>query len=118
MLVLRLKPYIRAMEKIGFDDDGMRGVERDIAANPLAHPVIRGLKGVRKARFARPGTGKRGGGRVVYYLALSPDRLFMLTAYPKSRDENESIESACGARLESGRRPGRSLRGNGRLPSR
>lgn len=35
-------------------------MEDAIAANPEAHPVIPGTKGVRKARWLRPGMGKRG----------------------------------------------------------
>ena len=69
MLVVRLRPYIRAMSKMGFNDAGMREVEAAIAADPQVHPMIRGLKGVRKARFARPGGGKSGGGRAVCYVA-------------------------------------------------
>ncbi len=70
----------------------MRAIELGIAAAPLVHPVVRGLKGVRKARIALPGRGKRGGGRVIYYLKLSPDILFMLTAYGKN--EQDDLTSA------------------------
>jgi hypothetical protein len=35
--------------------------------------MIRGLKGARKARIQRSGMGKRGGGRVVYYVQLGTD---------------------------------------------
>jgi len=91
MLVVRLKPYLRAMGRLGFDDAGMRGIEAAILAAPRAHPMIRGLRGVRKARFARPGSGKSGGGRVIYYVALSPDRLFMMAAY--SKNERDDLSS-------------------------
>jgi len=90
MLVVRLKPYLRAMERMGFTQTGMRAVEDAIAAAPNAHPVIAGLRGVRKARLARPGGGKRGGGRAIYYIAISPDRMFMMTAYPKNERDDLS----------------------------
>ena len=90
MLVVRLKPYLRAMSRMGIDDAGMRAIETAILSAPHAQPVIRGLKGVRKARFARAGGGKSGGGRVIYYLAVSPDRLFMMTAYAKSERDDLS----------------------------
>ena len=92
MRVIRLKPYLRAMQRMGFDDASMREVEAMILAAPEAHPVIQGLRGVRKARFARPGRGKSGGGRAIYYLALLPDRLFMMTAYPKNERDDLSAD--------------------------
>jgi len=75
---------------MGFDDAAMRAIERTILAAPEAYPMLRGLRGVRKARFARPGGGKSGGGRAIYYVALSPDRLFMMTAYPKNERDDLS----------------------------
>jgi hypothetical protein len=84
MKVLRLKPYLRACKAFELSDDAMRDIELSIAAAPLAHPIIKGLRGARKARIALSGRGKRGGGRVVYYVVLSPARLYMLTAYAKN----------------------------------
>lgn len=75
---------------MGFDEPAMQEVEASILAAPEAHPMIRGLRGVRKARFARPGGGKSGGGRAIYYIALSPDRLFMMTAYSKNERDDLS----------------------------
>jgi len=53
--------------------------EAQIAADPLAWPVIQGTGGARKARVAKTGRGKSGGARVVYFYAASPDHLFLLT---------------------------------------
>ena len=92
MKVVRLSPYVKAMDRMGLSDRDMRQVEASIMIAPQAHPVIRGLKGVRKARFARPGTGKSGGGRAIYYLAVSPGTLFMLTAYPKNERDDLSSD--------------------------
>jgi len=77
---------------MGVDSESMRDLEAAIIAAPHAHPILQGLRGVRKARFARRGGGKSGGGRVIYYVALSPDRLFMMTAYPKSERDDLSPE--------------------------
>lgn len=90
MQVFRLVPYIRAMRAMGMDDAAMETIESEIRAAPDAHPVVKGLKGARKARFARPGTGKRGGGRTIYYVAISPDRLYMMTAYAKNERDDLS----------------------------
>ena len=50
--------------------------------------MIKGLRGGRKARFARAGTGKSGGGRAIYYMALKGGLLGMLTAYPKNEKDD------------------------------
>jgi hypothetical protein len=92
MRVVRLKPYIRAMKAMGFGETGMQDVESFILRAPESHPVIAGLKGARKARFARPGMGKRGGGRLIYYVAITPKLVFMMTAYAKNERDDLSVE--------------------------
>jgi hypothetical protein len=92
MKVVRLKPYLRAMRNMGLGDAEMRRIEADILTRPESHPVVRGLKGVRKARFARPGRGKSGGGRAIYYVALGRGLLAMLTAYAKSEKKDLTPE--------------------------
>jgi putative transcriptional regulator len=44
-------------------------MERHIANDRERHPLISGGSGMRKARWARPGRGKSGGVRVIYYFA-------------------------------------------------
>ena len=65
----------------------MQLIEIDIARAPEAHPVIKGLRGARKARIALPGRGKSGGARVVYFVQAGSD-LFMMTAYPKNERDD------------------------------
>ena len=90
MQVIRLKPCLRAMKAMGLGDARMGEIEAMIFVAPEAHPMIKGLRGARKARFAQPGTGKSGGGRTIYYIAISPNRLFMMTAYPKNERDDLS----------------------------
>jgi phage-related protein len=87
MKVVRLKPYLRAMARMGLDEDAMRALELDLVRAPEAHPVIRGLRGVRKARFALPGRGKSGGGRVIYFVSVET-AIYMMTAYPKNEQDD------------------------------
>jgi len=47
--------------------DGVEEFVDFIAANPLAGQVIPGTGGLRKIRWSRPGMGKRGGVRVIYF---------------------------------------------------
>lgn len=46
--------------------------------------VIRGSGGLRKVRWARPGSGKSGGFRVIDYWASAETAFYMLYAYSKS----------------------------------
>ena len=55
-----------------------------IAANPAAGAVIRGSGGCRKVRWSRPGIGKRGGARVVYFVAMD-EVVWLLIVYTKAK---------------------------------
>jgi len=62
-----------------------------IAVNPGAGDVIPGSGGCRKVRWTRPGHGKRGGARVIYFNA--PDgRIWLLIAYTKAKFDNLPTE--------------------------
>lgn len=91
MPVFRLQPYLIGMRQMGIDEAGMAEIELEIVANPN-HPMIKGLRGVRKARIARPGIGKRGGGRVIYYVPIGTDAFYMLAAYGKNEQDDLSNE--------------------------
>jgi hypothetical protein len=88
MRVVRLKAYLRPMRGMGFSDATMRNIEASILAAPHAHPLISGLRGARKARIARPGMGKRGGGRVIYFVVFEEKLLAFLMAYPKNEKDD------------------------------
>jgi RelE toxin of RelE / RelB toxin-antitoxin system len=79
------------MERMGLDDEAMQRVEFELIAAPEAHPFVKGLRGVRKARFALPGRGKSGGGRVIYYVAVKTV-IYMMTAYPKNERDDLSTD--------------------------
>ncbi len=55
-----------------------------ISQNPTAGSVVRGSGGVRKIRWARAGSGKRGGVRVIYYNQLQHAEVWLLTLYAKN----------------------------------
>ena len=88
-------------------EDERMALEYFIACAPESHPIIPGAGGFRKGRWARRGTGKSGGFRVVYFFLSPPGRIYMAGIYSKSRkttlsaaDENvlakiaEQIKSA------------------------
>ncbi len=59
-----------------------------LAADPLAGAVVPGTGGVRKIRWARPGSGKSGGVRVIYYNRTERGEIWLLLIYAKSAKEN------------------------------
>jgi mRNA-degrading endonuclease RelE of RelBE toxin-antitoxin system len=78
--------YQRDAAKL-LDEREQDAMERNIADDPERHPRISGGGGMRKARWARPGHGKRGGVRVIYYFA-APDAIYFICAYAKNEKEN------------------------------
>jgi len=59
-----------------------------LAAFPKAGVILRGTGGIRKLRWARPGAGKRGGVRVIYYFHNERMPLYLLTLFGKGEQAN------------------------------
>lgn len=55
-----------------------------LAAHPLAGEVIPGSGGCRKVRWVRPGMGKRGGVRIIYYNRLESGVIYLMVIYAKA----------------------------------
>ena len=55
-----------------------------IAGNPEAGDVIPSSGGCRKVRWSRPGMGKRGGVRVIYFTRLPFGKIWLLVIYAKA----------------------------------
>ena len=55
-----------------------------LASNPESGRVIPGSGGCRKVRWSMPGTGKRGGVRVIYFNLLPNGEIWLLVIYSKS----------------------------------
>lgn len=58
--------------------------------HPKAGDVIPGSGGIRKVRWNKPGTGKRGGTRVIYYFISEHNLISLLTVYAKNEKEDMS----------------------------
>jgi mRNA-degrading endonuclease RelE of RelBE toxin-antitoxin system len=68
--------------------DSYRQLQTTLASDPEAGPLIPGSGGLRKLRWGISGRGKRGGLRIVYYVRLRQDEIWLLTLYPKNVAEN------------------------------
>ncbi len=89
MTVAETAPFIRQAAKLWTDDDRHAFVDF-IAANPDAGDVIPDTGGLRKVRWGRAGTGKRGGVRVIYFYHDDSMPLYLLLIYAKTERENWS----------------------------
>lgn len=56
-----------------------------IANHPEAGAVIPETDGLRKVRWTREGTGKRGGARVIYYVRARHGQIVLVIAYAKAK---------------------------------
>ena len=79
--------FTKALERY-LDDDEYAALQAMLNKNAEAGVVVPGSGGVRKLRWAAEGRGKRGGLRVIYFLRLAKDQIWMLTVYGKNVREN------------------------------
>jgi hypothetical protein len=63
-----------------------------ISENPTSGDVIRGSGGVRKVRWARSGSGKSSGVRVIYFNRLANGEIWLIFMYAKNK--MDSIDGA------------------------
>jgi hypothetical protein len=87
---------VRFIETPIFTED----VERELSAEeyrqlqivlllrPTQGALMRGSGGLRKVRWGRPGMGKRGGLRVIYFWEPGAETFYMLMVYRKNERED------------------------------
>jgi len=76
--------FTQAIETL-IDPEGFRELQSSLIREPAAGDVIPGTRGIRKLGWSRPGTGKRGGIRVIYYWITEEGGIYLLYAYSKAR---------------------------------
>ncbi|MGE0313423.1 MAG: type II toxin-antitoxin system RelE/ParE family toxin [Lautropia sp.] len=59
-----------------------------IAEHPSAGAVVPESGGIRKVRWARAGTGKSGGVRVIYFTRNAEGEVVLLTLYARAKTDN------------------------------
>ncbi len=87
MTVAETPAFIKQAAKLWTDEDRDEFIDH-IAADPDAGDVIPDTGGLRKIRWSRPGTGKRGGVRVVYFYHDDSMPLYLLLIYAKAQKED------------------------------
>ncbi len=77
-------------------DDEFRAFQEILINDPEAGDTISGTGGFRKIRWSRPGMGKRGGVRVIYYNVTKKGRIYLALIYPKNeQDELNQEQKRC-----------------------
>ena len=93
MLIVVESPIFQRLWPRYWDEDERAEFASFIAVNPDAGAVVRGSGGVRKVRWAREGSGKSGGMRIVYVTRNEAGEVYLLTLYAKSKSENISLDT-------------------------
>ena len=86
------KPFLNCWKAMGLSDNDLKKLEEILIANPHMGAVIQDTGGARKLRIQLDGSGKSGGGRVIYLDVFEKEKLYLLFAYPKNLQENLTAE--------------------------
>lgn len=73
-------------------DDEYRLLQVRLIQIPTVGKLIPRGKGLRKYRWVISGKGKSGGIRIIYYLRMSDEKIYMLLLYKKSEQEDLTAE--------------------------
>lgn len=85
--VVETPEFIRWSEQVWRDDERLAFIDW-IAEHPLSGDVIPGAGALRKVRWSRAGSGKRGGARVIYFTRTARGELVLLLVYAKAKFDN------------------------------
>ena len=91
MVVVETRIFTSLISQL-MEDEQYRELQLALVENPILGSLIPGSGGLRKIRWKLPGTGKRGGVRVIYYRAASADQIRMLYVCAKNRQVNLTRE--------------------------
>jgi len=89
MTVIETPSFLRDAKRL-MDEEERQEIIAFLAHNPNAGDILQRTGGIRKLRFAREGSGKSGGYRVVYFFHSPDIPLFVLNVFAKSEKDNIS----------------------------
>ena len=87
-IFVELPSFRKCWRELGLTDSDLRRLQEELLADPQAGKVMRETGGIRKMRFALENRGKSGSVRVMYVDFVVYEKLYLLTAYPKSEKDN------------------------------
>lgn len=87
-IFVELPSFRNAWKSMGLTDGDLRRLQEKLLADPQLGNVMQGTGGIRKMRFALENQGKSSSVRVIYVDFVIHEKLYLLTAYPKSEKDN------------------------------
>ena len=66
-------------------DEEYAKLQSDLCIEPEVGAIIKGGNGIRKVRYSFGGRGKRGGARIIYYWAVSREKIICSTFTLKTK---------------------------------
>ncbi len=92
-LFVQTEPFLKSWQAMGLDDESLKALEEYLLAYPQNGDLIQGTGGARKLRIALDtNKGKSGGARVIYLDVFRKEKLYLLFSYPKSVQENLTVQ--------------------------
>jgi hypothetical protein len=82
--------YVADAKDAGMDAEEREAIVLYLSVNPFAGDMMAGTGGARKFRFKRPGMGKSGGYRIIFYYAGEDVPIFLLNVFTKGDRANLS----------------------------
>ena len=79
--------FTKAIDHL-LDADEYSALQTAMLVRPNRGSVIPGTLGLRKLRWSRSGSGKRGGIRVIYYWERTTETFYLLYVYTKSAHDD------------------------------
>ena len=89
-IFVELPSFRSDWKALGLTDTDLRRLQDELLDDPQIGKIMRETGGVRKMRFAFENRGKSGSIRVIYVDFEIHEKLYLLTAYPKSEKDNLS----------------------------
>jgi hypothetical protein len=87
---IEIELFTKTWEALKLTDDELKGLQDLLLENPDAGALIQGTGGARKVRLAFEGQGKSGSGRAIYVDFAVGEHIYLIMAYPKSKQETLS----------------------------
>jgi hypothetical protein len=87
MVIVETSIFTKKIQTL-LDSEDYRELQITLVNRPSAGVIIPGSGGLRKVRWARSGSGKRGGVRVIYYWAVEENQLLMLFVFAKNEQDD------------------------------
>lgn len=82
---IRTNEFEKCWLDLGLSEEDILSLETDLCVNPQIGDVIPQTGGLRKLRWQVPNQGKRGGARVIYVDFVAYEKIYLISAYPKSK---------------------------------